>query len=85
MTIRTNVSKYKVIGASAETDVSKTADVTLGTGNSITGVSATELDSSDIGTGANLRINSFSTKNGRNKVGDNNIVYNVTINEHKFK
>jgi hypothetical protein len=72
-------------GASAETDISKKADVALGTGNSSTGVSATELDSSDIGTGSNLRINGFSNKEGRNSVGSANVIYNVTINEHKFK
>jgi len=71
-------------GASAQTDVMQTADVVVGTGSTTTGVSAMELDSSDIGTGANLMIIGFSGKEGRSEVGSANIVYNVLINEHLY-
>ena len=72
-------------GASAQTDVTKHADISVVAGSSITGVSKSELDSSDIGTGNNLRIVGFSKKEGRDEVGSANIVYNVTITEHKYK
>lgn len=72
-------------GASAQTDVTKHADISVVAGSTITGVSKSELDSSDIGTGNNLRIVGFSKKEGRDEVGSANIVYNVTITEHKYK
>lgn len=40
----------------AATDIGNTADVTVGSGNTTSGISAMELDSSDIGTGVNLQI-----------------------------
>jgi len=72
-------------GASAQTDISNHADLAVVAGSTITGVSNSELDSSDIGTGNNLRIVGFSKKEGRDEVGSANIVYNVLINEHKYK
>jgi hypothetical protein len=72
-------------GNSAVTDISKTADMIVAAGSTITGVSNTELDTSDIGTGANLRIVGFSKKEGRGEVGAAHTVYNVLINEHKYK
>ena len=71
-------------GASAQTDISKHADVAVVAGSTVTGVSNSELDSSDIGTGNNLRIVGFSDKEGRNDVGSDNIVYKVLITEHKY-
>ena len=71
-------------GASAQTDISKHADVAVVAGSTVTGVSNSELDSSDIGTGNNLRIVGFSDKEGRNEVGSDNIVYKVLITEHKY-
>ena len=71
-------------GASAQTDVMQTADVVVGTGSTVTGVSAMELDSTDIGTGANLVIIGFSGKTGRSEVGSANAVYKVLINEHFY-
>ena len=71
-------------GASAQTDVMQTADVVVGTGSTTTGVSAMELDSSDIGTGANLMIIGFSGKTGRSDIGSANAVYKVLINEHLY-
>ena len=62
----------------------QTADVVVGTGATATGVSAMELDSSDIGTGANLVIIGFSGKIGRSEVGSANAVYKVLINEHLY-
>ena len=71
-------------GASAQSDVMQTADVVVGTGSTTTGVSAMELDSSDIGTGANLMIIGFSGKTGRSEIGSANAVYKVLINEHLY-
>ena len=71
-------------GASAQTDVMQTADVVVGSGSTVTGVSAMELDSTDIGTGANLVIIGFSGKIGRSEVGSANAVYKVLINEHFY-
>ena len=72
-------------GASAQADITKHADLAIAAGSTVTGVSNTELDSSDIGTGNNVRIVGFSKKQGRSDVGSDNIVYNVTITEHKYK
>ena len=72
-------------GNSAVTDISKTVDMVVAAGSTITGVSKTELDTSNIGTGENLRIVSFSKKEGRGEVGSAHTVYNVLINEHKYK
>ena len=72
-------------GNSAVTDVSKTADIVVAAGSTHDGVSNSELDTSNIGTGANLRIKGFSTKEGRGEVGVAHTVYNVLINEHKYK
>ena len=53
-------------------------------GSTVTGVSNSELDSSDIGTGNNLRIVEHYNQEGRNEVGSDNIVYKVLITEHKY-
>ena len=72
-------------GNSAVTDVSKKADLVVAAGSTITGVSNSELDTSTIGNTNNLRIVGFSTKEGRGEVGVAHTVYNVLINEHKYK
>lgn len=54
--VRGNIFGVQVDESLAATDVSATADFVVGTGNVNTGVSAYQLDSSDIGTGQQLRI-----------------------------
>jgi hypothetical protein len=71
--------------ASAVTDRSKLGDIASTAGSTTTGVSKTEADSANWGTGANIKVVGFSTKEGRNDVGSANLVYEVLINEHKYK
>ena len=71
--------------ASAQTDLSKLGDIAHTAGSTTTGVSKTEADSANWGTGANIKVVGFSKKEGRNEVGSNNLVYEVLINEHKYK
>lgn len=66
-------------------DLSKLGDIAATAGDSTTGVSKTEADSANWGTGANIRVVGFSKKVGRNDVGAVNLVYDVLINEHKYK
>ena len=70
---------------SAQTNVGRTADIVVGSGSTTTGVSGMELDASDIGTGANVRILGFSGNPNRSEVGVANILYEVLINEHLYK
>ncbi len=69
---------------SAQTDVGRTADKVVGQGSTANGVSIFELDSSDIGTGANLRIVGFSQNPNRGNIGQETTVYRVLINEHTY-
>tara|TARA_R110000796_G_scaffold61839_1_gene142949 strand:- start:37 stop:561 length:525 start_codon:yes stop_codon:yes gene_type:complete len=71
-------------GASAVGDIGQTADQVQGQGSTATGVSIYELDSSDIGTGANLTIIGFGKDPERSEVGSDNIVYRVLIKEHSY-
>ena len=70
-------------GASAQTDLSKTCDLSAGAGDTTTGVSGVETVT--WGTNANVRCVGFSKKVGRNDLGEDNLVYEVLINEHKYK
>ena len=72
-------------GASAQSNIGSTADIVVGTGNSTNGVSAMELDSSNIGTGINLRIVNYSKNPARSAIGSDNLLYEVLINEHLYK
>jgi len=67
-------------GSSAITDVGNTADVTVGSGSTTTGLSAMELDSSDIGTGVNLQIMALDPRPD-NEFGTNSDLI-VRVNEH---
>lgn len=69
-------------GAFAITDVGNTADVVVGSGNTDSGLSAMELDSSDIGTGVNLQIMGFVVRPD-NEI-DTNAKVLVRINENAF-
>ena len=71
-------------GTSAAANYGKNADIVIGTGNTTTGVSANELDTSSIATTAalNLKIvGLWDTPN--NSVGANAVVV-VKINEHLY-
>jgi hypothetical protein len=67
-----------------QADIGKNADVVVGTGNSTTGVSAMELDSSTVANTAalNLKIVGFYPLPG-NETGTNAVVV-VKINEHLY-
>ena len=73
--------------ASAATDISKLGDIAHTAGSTTTGVSKTELDSADLNGSnkENVKVVGFSKKEGRNDVGSANLVYEVLINEHKYK
>lgn len=68
-----------------QADIGKNADVVVGTGNTTTGVSAMELDSSTVANTAalNLKIVGFYNVPA-NEVGENNVVVVVKINEHLY-
>lgn len=73
-------------GNVAITDFGNTADVVVGAGNTTTGRSGMELDSSDIGTGVNLHIVGYYNAPDNDIVtgsGANSLVI-VRINEHTF-
>jgi len=67
----------------ALTDRGNTLDVAAGAGDTDTGRSAHELDSSDIGTGANLKVVDLVDRPD-NEVGTN-AKWLVVINEHLYK
>ena len=68
----------------AAADIGENADIVVGTGSTVTGLSGMELDSSDHKTGtAQLRILRLDPVPG-NDVGTN-AKYLVVINEHVFK
>ena len=70
-------------GAFAITDVGNKVDFVAGTGDSATGQSRFELDSSDIGTGDGLLILGLEQVDG-NSVGDNAKVL-VLLREHELR
>lgn len=63
-------------------DIGATADITVGSGSTTTGFSAMELDSSNIGTGANLQIMGLVQRED-NAVGTN-AKWLVRVNESIF-
>ena len=78
------VFEIQADGAYAQTAIQQAADITAESGSTTTGISTQELDSSDIGTGANLLIIGFSGKSGRSEVGSANGVFKVLIQEHTY-
>ena len=68
-----------------QADIGKNADVVVGTGSTVTGVSAMELDSSTVANTAalNLKIVGFLSTPA-NEAGENNVVVVVKINEHLY-
>jgi len=69
-------------GAFAITDIGEEADVTVGSGNTTTGLSTMELDSSDISTGSNMIILGIDPR--PDNAVDTNCDVIVRINEHTF-
>lgn len=68
-------------GAVAAADIGTTADFVSGTGNTMTGTSAYELESSGIGSDAGLKIVDY-VRDGVNELGTNTRVL-VLWNEHE--
>jgi hypothetical protein len=68
-----------------QADIGKNADVIVATGNTVTGVSSMELDSSTVAKTAalNLKIVGF-LNTPANEPGVNNVVVVVKINEHLY-
>jgi len=66
----------------AITDIGNTADFIVGSGNTSTGKSGMELDSSSIGTGVGLHIMGIVPRPD-NAIGDN-VEYIVRVNENAF-
>jgi hypothetical protein len=64
------VFEVQASGAFAQADIGQFANYTVGTGNSLTGQSGDELDSTTVGTGATLKILDYA-KYPDNEVGDN--------------
>jgi len=71
-------------GTSAVTNYGKNADIVIGTGNTVTGLSANELDTSTIATTAALNLKIIGLWDvPNNEVGANAVVV-VKINEHLY-
>ena len=71
-------------GTSATTDYGKNADVVVGTGNTTTGLSAIELDTSTIATTAALNLKIIGLWDVPNNAVGANAVVVVIINEHSY-
>jgi hypothetical protein len=71
-------------GTSAATDYGLNADVVVGTGNTVTGLSAIELDTSTIATTAALNLKIIGLWDVPNNAVGANAVVVVKINEHSY-
>ena len=71
-------------GTSATTDYGLNADVVVGTGNTTTGLSAIELDTSTIATTAALNLKIIGLWDVPNNAVGANAVVVVKINEHSY-
>ena len=71
-------------GTSAVTDYGKNADIGIGTGNTVTGLSANELDTSTIATTAALNLKIIGLWDVPNNAVGANAVVVVKINEHLY-
>lgn len=70
-------------GPTAEADIGQTADVVMGTVDTATGNGKSELDDSNIGTGANLYIHDIVRRDD-NEVAVADVKVYVLINEHQM-
>ena len=71
-------------GTSAATDYGSNADIVVGTGNTTTGLSANELDTSTIATTAALNLKIIGLWDVPNNAVGANAVVVVKINEHSY-
>ena len=71
-------------GTSAVTNYGKNADIVIGTGNTTTGLSANELDTSTIATTAALNLKIIGLWDVPNNAVGANAVVVVKINEHLY-
>tara|TARA_R110000744_G_scaffold2427_1_gene9836 strand:+ start:2142 stop:2717 length:576 start_codon:yes stop_codon:yes gene_type:complete len=71
-------------GTSAVTDYGKNADIVIGTGNTTTGLSANELDTSTIANTAALNLKIIGLWDVPNNAVGANAVVVVKINEHLY-
>jgi hypothetical protein len=71
-------------GTSAATDYGLNADIVVGTGNTTTGLSANELDTSTIATTAALNLKIIGLWDVPNNAVGANAVVVVKINEHSY-
>jgi hypothetical protein len=71
-------------GTSAATDYGSNADIVVGTGNTTTGLSANELDTSTIATTAALNLKIIGLWDVPNNAVGANAVVVVIINEHSY-
>ena len=69
---------------SAQTDVGQKANYVIDTDGVNNGVSGYQLDVSNLGSGADMMVTGFSTKEGRNELTAANIVYTVLIDNHLY-
>ena len=69
---------------SDQTDVGQKANYTVDPNGVNNGVSGYQLDVSNLGSGADMMVTGFSTKEGRNEVGVANVVYTVLIDNHLY-
>ena len=69
---------------SAQTNVGQKANYVQDTDGVNNGVSGYQLDTSNLGSGADMMVTGFSTKEGRNELGAANIVYTVLIDNHLY-
>jgi hypothetical protein len=71
---------------SAQTDVTKTAPfVDTHSGSTSTGISGSELDVSELGTGQPIRVEGFTGDPSNNELGAKHTNYVVSWNEHAYK
>ena len=72
--------------AAAQTDVTKTAPfVDTHSGSTSTGISGSELDVSELGTGQPIRVEGFTGDPSNNELGTTHTNYVVSWNEHAYK
>ena len=69
---------------SDQTDVGQKANYVVDANGVNNGVSGYQLDTSNLGSGADMMVTGFSTKEGRNELTAANIVYTVLIDNHLY-
>lgn len=78
------VYEVQADGAATAGDIGQDADIAYTAGSTLTGLSKTELDYSDIGTGDNLHILDIVDR-ADVEAGSTNVKLHVLINEHSYR